>query len=108
MAVHGTVARRHRRRRNLTKPDASAPPLPDLVGRLFDPDHPDHTWVGDVTCVPNLQQPPSGQNCTRPRADVHDGEGETQMCWNSAEQACPTAGELLEICWWTYGYGIQT
>lgn len=52
MRTHGIVARRYRRRRNLTKPDASAPPLPDLVGRLFDPDRPDHTWVGDVTCVP--------------------------------------------------------
>jgi putative transposase len=52
MATHGIVARRHRRRRNPTRPDASAPALPDLVGRLFDPDRMDHTWVGDVTCVP--------------------------------------------------------
>jgi putative transposase len=52
MAAHGIVARRHRRRRNLTKPDESAAPLPDLVGRLFDPDDLDRTWVGDVTCVP--------------------------------------------------------
>lgn len=52
MAAHGIVARRHRRRRSLTKRDAAAPPIPDLVGRLFDPDHTDVTWVGDVTCVP--------------------------------------------------------
>jgi putative transposase len=52
MAAHGIVARRHRRRRNLTKPDKNAPAIPDLVGRLFDPDDMDHTWVGDVTCVP--------------------------------------------------------
>jgi transposase InsO family protein len=52
MAVDGIVARRHRRRRGLTKPDASAPAIPDLVGRLFDPDDIDHTWVGDVTFVP--------------------------------------------------------
>jgi putative transposase len=52
MAAHGIVARRHRRRRSLTKPDEAAPPIPDLVGRLFDPDDIDHTWVGDVTCVP--------------------------------------------------------
>ena len=51
MRDHGIVARRHRRRRNLTKPDQTAPALPDLVGRLFDPDHVDHTWAGDVTCV---------------------------------------------------------
>jgi putative transposase len=51
MAAHGIVARRHRRRRSLTKPDETAAPLPDLVGRLFDPDDVDHTWVGDVTCV---------------------------------------------------------
>jgi putative transposase len=52
MRAHGIVARRHRRRRNLTRRDAAAPALPDLVGRLFDPDRPDHTWVGDVTCIP--------------------------------------------------------
>ena len=48
MAAAGIVARRHRRRRGLTKRDKTAAPLPDLVGRLFDPDGLDHTWVGDV------------------------------------------------------------
>ena len=52
MTRHGIVARRHRRRRGLTKPDATAPTLPDLVGRLFDPDGIDHTWAGDVTYIP--------------------------------------------------------
>jgi len=52
MAEAGIVARRHRRRRCTTKPDKTAPPLPDLVGRLFDPDEVNHTWVGDVTFVP--------------------------------------------------------
>ncbi len=52
MAAAGIVARRHRRRRGLTKCDETAAPLPDLVGRLFDPDRLDHTWVGDVTFVP--------------------------------------------------------
>ena len=52
MAAAGIVARRHRRRRSLTKRDVTAAPLPDLVGRLFDPDRLDHTWVGDVTFVP--------------------------------------------------------
>jgi transposase InsO family protein len=51
MAANGIVARRHRRRRSLTKPDKDAPAIPDLVGRLFDPDNVDHTWVGDVSCV---------------------------------------------------------
>jgi putative transposase len=52
MAAGGVVARRHRRRRGLTKRDETAAPLPDLVGRLFDPDRVDHTWAGDVTYVP--------------------------------------------------------
>ena len=46
------MARCHRRRRGLTKRDETAAPLPDLVGRLFDPDRLDRTWVGDVTYVP--------------------------------------------------------
>ena len=52
MAANGIVARRHRRRRGLTNPDAAAAPLPDLVGRLFDPNDLDVTWAGDVTYVP--------------------------------------------------------
>jgi transposase InsO family protein len=52
MAAAGIVARRHRRRRGLTKRDETAAPLPDLVGRLFDPGRMDHTWVGNVTFVP--------------------------------------------------------
>jgi len=52
MAANGVVARCHRRRRGLTKRDETAAPLPDLVGRLFDPDRLDRTWVGDVTYVP--------------------------------------------------------
>jgi transposase InsO family protein len=49
MAAHGIVARRHRRRRGLTKPDASAPAIGDLVARLFDPDDIDHTWAGPAS-----------------------------------------------------------
>jgi putative transposase len=52
MADHGIVARRTRMRRCTTKPDPTAAPIPDLVGRLFDPDRLDHTWVGDVTYIP--------------------------------------------------------
>lgn len=52
MAEHGIVGHRPRRRRSLTVPDQDAPPLPDLVGRLFDPDQLDDTWCGDITYVP--------------------------------------------------------
>jgi putative transposase len=52
MATHGIVGHRPRRRRGLTKPDTSAPPAPDLLGRLFDPDRPDVAWCGDITYIP--------------------------------------------------------
>jgi putative transposase len=52
MRAHGIVGYRPRRRRSLTRQDAAAPVAPDLVGRLFDPDHPDRTWVGDITVIP--------------------------------------------------------
>jgi putative transposase len=52
MADHGLVGHRPRRRRNLTKADTAAPPAPDLLGRLFDPDQPDVAWCGDVTYIP--------------------------------------------------------
>jgi putative transposase len=52
MATYGIVGHRPRRRRSLTRPDVAAPPAPDLVGRLFAPERPDQTWVGDITWVP--------------------------------------------------------
>jgi putative transposase len=52
MRAHGIVGHRPRRRRSLTKPDAAAAPVPDLLGRLFDPDQPDVAWCGDVTWIP--------------------------------------------------------
>ena len=52
MAAHGIVGHRPRRRRGLTKADAAAPPAPDLLGRLFDPDRIDVAWCGDVTFIP--------------------------------------------------------
>ncbi len=52
MADNGIVGHRPKRRGGLTRPDKAAPPAPDLVGRLFDPDEMDHTWVSDVTYVP--------------------------------------------------------
>jgi putative transposase len=52
MAAHGLVGYRPRRRRSLTKPDATTPPAPDLLGRLFAPDRPNVAWCGDLTYVP--------------------------------------------------------
>ena len=52
MAAHGLAGYRPRRRRSLTKPDASTPPAPDLLGRRFDPDQPNVAWCGDITFIP--------------------------------------------------------
>jgi transposase InsO family protein len=55
VAEHGLVGHRPARRRSLTKRDAAAAPAPDPVGRLFDPDHPDRVWAGDLTYVATAQ-----------------------------------------------------
>jgi putative transposase len=55
MAAHGLIGDRPRRRRGLTKPEASAPPAPDLLGRLFDPDRPNLAWCGDITFIPTQE-----------------------------------------------------
>jgi putative transposase len=52
MRTHGIVGYRPRRRRSLTRRDHAAPPAPDLLGRLFDPERPDVAWCGDVTYIP--------------------------------------------------------
>jgi transposase InsO family protein len=52
MRAHGIAGYRPRRRRGLTRPDTTAAPAPDLLGRLFDPDRVDLAWCGDVTYVP--------------------------------------------------------
>jgi transposase InsO family protein len=52
MRREGIVGHRPRRRRSLTKPDETAAPAPDLIGRLFDPDRPDVAWCGDITYIP--------------------------------------------------------
>jgi putative transposase len=52
MRLHGITGYRPRRRRSLTRQDTGAPPAPDLLGRLFDPDRPDVAWCGDVTYIP--------------------------------------------------------
>jgi putative transposase len=54
MAEQHLVARPKRRRRSLTRPDASAGKAPDLLQRDFSPPAaPDLAWVGDLTEVPN-------------------------------------------------------
>ena len=55
MRAHGIVGYRPRRRRSLTRQDRAAPPAPDLLGRLFDPERPDVAWCGDVTYIPTDQ-----------------------------------------------------
>ena len=46
---------RPRRRRSLTTPDEAAAPLPDLLGRAFQPELPDVAWCGDITYIPTGQ-----------------------------------------------------
>ncbi len=55
MHEHGIVGHRPKRRRSLTKQDKTAAPIPDLVGRLFNPDNPDVAWCGDITYIPTAQ-----------------------------------------------------
>jgi putative transposase len=52
MREHGIVGYRPRKRRSTTKQDPGAPPIPDRLGRLFDPDRIDVAWVGDLTYIP--------------------------------------------------------
>ena len=52
MRVHGIVGVHTPPRVRTTIPAEHAPPLPDLIGRLFDPGAPDVAWVGDITYIP--------------------------------------------------------
>jgi len=52
MRCHGIVGLHKPRKVRTTIPAEDQPPLPDLVGRLFDPDRPDVAWCGDITYVP--------------------------------------------------------
>ncbi len=52
MRIHGIVGVHKPAKVRTTIPAENAPPLPDLVGRLFDPGRPDATWVGDITYIP--------------------------------------------------------
>ncbi|QBI18363.1 IS3 family transposase [Egibacter rhizosphaerae] len=52
MREHGLVGYRPVKRASTTQRDTGEPPMPDLVGRHFDPAWPDHVWCGDLTYVP--------------------------------------------------------
>jgi putative transposase len=51
MREEGLQGHRPRRRRSLTKPDEGAAPIPDLVGRAFQPKLLDTVWAGDITYI---------------------------------------------------------
>ncbi len=52
MRAHGIVGITRRRRRNLTKPDATAVTVADLIRREFTAPMPGLKLVGDITCFP--------------------------------------------------------
>jgi transposase InsO family protein len=52
MVRQGLVARPKRRRKNLTRPDKTKRPFPDLVKRDFSALEPDKKWCGDMTEIP--------------------------------------------------------
>ncbi|WP_165492085.1 IS3 family transposase [Egibacter rhizosphaerae] len=52
MREHGLVGYRPVKRASTTQRDTGEPPMPDLVGRHFDPAWPGHVWCGDLTYVP--------------------------------------------------------
>jgi transposase InsO family protein len=52
MRERGIVGITRRRRRSLTKQDATAPPAPDLIGRDFTAEQPGQRLVGDITYLP--------------------------------------------------------
>jgi transposase InsO family protein len=55
MRERGIVGHTRRRRRSLTRPDATAVPTPDLIGRDFTAPTPGHRFVGDITYLPTEQ-----------------------------------------------------
>ena len=52
MRMHGIVGVHKPPKVRTTIPAEEQPPLPDLVGRLFEVGRPDVTWVGDITYIP--------------------------------------------------------
>ena len=55
MRERGIVGLTRRRRRSLTKPDATAAPAPDLIGRDFTASIPGQWLVGDITYLPTAE-----------------------------------------------------
>lgn len=52
MRTHGIVGVHKPPKVRTTIAAEDAPPLPDLIGRRFDPGAPDVAWVGDITYIP--------------------------------------------------------
>lgn len=52
MRINGIVGVFKPAKVRTTIPAEDAPPLPDLIGRRFDPGKPDVAWVGDITYLP--------------------------------------------------------
>lgn len=55
MARQNLAGRRKKRRKNLTRPDKRAAPVPDLVQRNFTAPAPNVKWVGDMTEIPTVE-----------------------------------------------------
>jgi transposase InsO family protein len=55
MRERGILGLTRRRRRSLTKPDASVAPAPDLIGRDFTAPAPGQRLVGDITYLPTAE-----------------------------------------------------
>ena len=51
MRVHGIVGAHKPVKVRTTIPAEDNPPMPDLIGRRFDPGKPDVAWVGDITYI---------------------------------------------------------
>jgi hypothetical protein len=52
MRVHGIVGVHKPAKVRTTIPAEDNPPMPDLIGRRFDPGEADVAWVGDITYIP--------------------------------------------------------
>jgi transposase InsO family protein len=55
MRAHGIAGVHKPPKMRTTIPAHDAAPLPDLIGRGFDPGAPDVAWVGDITYIPTDQ-----------------------------------------------------
>lgn len=55
MRLDGLAGYRPHRRISTTVRDEGEPPIPDLVGRMFNPARPDTAWCGDLTYIPTEQ-----------------------------------------------------